>query len=227
MNRFFRSASNLAAGLILLLSTHNCFAGPINLGQAANYAVLGLGGTSGSHADFEVYQSGTVIDGNVGMGPYSDWTHGIDATINGRVDYDLTDSAPIVTGTITGGVHQINMATAVADARAASTAAAALAFTQSFATLTSGQTITGTGGLNVIRVTGSVGLSGGSTTLHLVGTPLDQFVFQLTVVEGTSAHSLTLSGVTMDLSGGLTPGNIVWNMNGVGGGIQIKADALV
>ena len=57
------------------------------------------------------------------------------------------------------------MATAVADARSASTAAAALSFTQSFATLISGQTITGSGGLNVIRVTGDVTLSGGSTTL--------------------------------------------------------------
>jgi choice-of-anchor A domain-containing protein len=228
MNRTTRRISIcLAVGLMTFLPAYNCSAALISLGQAATYAVLGLGGTSGSHADFEVYQSGTVVNGNVGMGPYSDWTHGIDATINGRADYDLTDSAPIVTGTITGGVHQINMAPIIADARNASTAMAALVPTQTFSTLTSGQTITGNGGANVIRVTGSIGLSGGGTTLHLVGGPSDQFVFQLTVVQGPSAHSLTLSGVTMDLSGGLTPGNIQWNMNGDGGGIVISSGATV
>jgi Ice-binding-like len=222
-----RLAAGLAAGLILLLSAYNCSASTINLGQAANYAVLGIGGTVAVQSDFEVYQSATVVNGNVGMGPYSAWTHGIDATINGRVDYDLTDSAPTVTGTVTGGVHQINMAPIVLDARNASTAAAALVPTQTFSTLTSGQTITGSGGLNVIRVTGSVGLSGGSSTLHLVGGPSDEFIFQLVVAQAPSAHSLTLSGVTMDLAGGLTANNILWDMNGTGGGIVISSGATV
>jgi hypothetical protein len=55
----------------------------ISLGQAANYAVLGMGGTSGSHGELEVYQSATIVNGNVGAGPYCDWTHGMDATIRG------------------------------------------------------------------------------------------------------------------------------------------------
>jgi hypothetical protein len=202
-------------------------ASTVNLGQAANYAVLGIGGTVAVQSDFEVYQSGTVVNGNVGVGPFTTWTHGMDATINGRIDYDLTDSAPIVTGTVTGGVHQINMAPIVADARNASTAAAALSPTQTFSTLSDGQTITGNGGLNVIRVTGDVGLSGGGTTLHLVGTSADEFVIQLTAADGPSAHTLTLSGVTMDLNGGLTAGNIFRNMDGVGGGIVISSGATV
>jgi hypothetical protein len=219
-----RVATCLAAGMMMLVSIHNSSASLINLGQAANYAVLGIGGSVSVQSDFEVYQSATVVNGNVGMGPYSNWTHGIDATINGRVDYDLTDSAPTVTGTITGGVHQINMAPIVADARNASTAAAALVPTQTFSTLNEDQTITGNGGANVIRVTGDITLK---KTLHLVGGPSDMFVFQLTAADAPSAHTLTLSGVVMDLSGGLTPDNIQWDMNGVGGGIVISSGASV
>src|ERR1051325_4221336 len=67
-----------------------------SLGQAKDYAVLGIGGDVSVSSDFSVYQSATVIDGNVGMGPYNTWGHGIDATINGRLDYDFTDSAPTI-----------------------------------------------------------------------------------------------------------------------------------
>ncbi len=83
------------------------------LGAAGNYAVLGLGNPSASSDFLSVYQSATVINGNVGMGPDNNWGHGIDATINGRVDYDTTDSAPTVTGTVTGGLHQTSMTSAV------------------------------------------------------------------------------------------------------------------
>ena len=54
------------------------------LGGASNYAVLGIGGSSVAvESDFEVYQSATVINGNVGVGPFSVWTHAIDCTIGG------------------------------------------------------------------------------------------------------------------------------------------------
>lgn len=220
-------ATIAAASILALAGTPGASGAVVNLGGAANYAVLGIGGTISMQSDFQTYQSGTVINGNVGMGPYSTWTHGIDATIHGRVDCDLTDSVPTVTGTITGGIHQISMVSIVADARSASAAAAAFAPTQTFATLTSGQTIIGNGGLNVIRVTGDIGLSGGSSTLNLLGGALDRFLFQITAADAPSAHTLTLSGVTMTLSGGVTAGNILWDMNGAGGGIVISSGATV
>src|SRR6266851_4200474 len=82
----------------------------VNLGGAADYAVLGEGGTVSIESDFKVYQSGTVVNGNVGMGPYSLLQHGIDATINGRFDYDTTSSlnAQAITVPPSGGVHQID-----------------------------------------------------------------------------------------------------------------------
>src|SRR5258705_3061635 len=67
-------------------------ADPVDLGGAADYAVLGVGGTPSIISDFSVYQSATVIIGNVGMGPYTKLTHGIDCTIDGRFDYDFTDT---------------------------------------------------------------------------------------------------------------------------------------
>src|SRR5712691_9210349 len=79
------------AAILCLLPLGAFGALPYSLGQANNYAVLGLGGISSAHGQIEVYQSATIINGNVGAGPYADWTHGIDATINGRIDYDTTD----------------------------------------------------------------------------------------------------------------------------------------
>jgi hypothetical protein len=83
----------------------------IQLGASGDYAVLGIGGTVTIQSDFEVYQSATVVNGNVGVGPYSVFSHGFDGTITGRLDYDTTiTTPPIVTGTIGGGVYQKPMA---------------------------------------------------------------------------------------------------------------------
>ena len=78
-----------------------------------------MGGLSSTKTtNFEVYQSATVVGGNVGVGPYSVWTHGLDATITGRLDNDPTVPLPTITGTIGGGIHSPDMAPVVADASA-------------------------------------------------------------------------------------------------------------
>src|SRR5258707_490256 len=213
----------LAAASIFTFLPGAAFAAlPYSLGAAANYAVLGIGGNSGFHGQIEVYQSGTVINGNVGAGPYDDWTHGIDATINGAVNYDTTDLPPTVTGSITGGVHQVSMASTVNAELTAEANYFALAPTTNFSTLNEDQVIVGNGGLNVIRITGDVTLK---KTLTLQGTAANSFVFQLTASDATSAHELTLSGMTMILSGGVTANNVLWDMHGNGGGIVISSGA--
>src|SRR5689334_18321424 len=110
-----------------------------------------------------------------------------------------------------------------ADARAASTAAAGFAPTQTFSTLSENQTIVGNGGLNVIRITGDVMLK---QTLTISGTVSDQFIFQLTSSTTVGHDVLNLSGMTMNLLGGINPDNIVWNLNGTGGGIDITSMAV-
>jgi len=209
---FFSIANSTHAGL------------PYSLGQAGSYAVLGLGGISSAHGQIEVYQSATIVNGNVGAGPYADWTHGIDATINGRIDYDLTDSAPTVTGTVSGGLHQISMTGPVTDARNASTLYAALSPTLTLGGIADNAVLVGNGGLNVIRITNEMTLK---TTLTLQGSAANSWVFQLTAADAPSAHDLTLSGLDMFLTGGVTANNILWDLNGLGGGVQITSGSIV
>jgi choice-of-anchor A domain-containing protein len=214
----------LIPGLLGVAYTPVANAEPINLGQAANYAVLDVGGTVSVATGFAAYQSATVINGNVGEGPFSSWTHGIDATINGTLYYDTTDMLPAITGTITGGTVQKSMSATVLDAINASTTAAALAPTQTFSTLTENQIIFGNGGLNVIRVTGDVALKKGLT---IQGSASDSFVFQFTASDATSAVTLTLSGMNVTLTGGVLADNIVWDLNGGGGQVTISSGAIV
>jgi len=74
-------SATICTQTITVFASQGATALPISLGQAADYSVLALGGTSSLHGQIEVYQSATVINGNVGAGPYADWTHGIDCTI--------------------------------------------------------------------------------------------------------------------------------------------------
>src|ERR1043166_8154957 len=58
-----------------------------------DYTVLGIGSTKpATPSSFEIYQSGTVINGNVGEDPNTFVTHGIDATVNGKWYFDSTDN---------------------------------------------------------------------------------------------------------------------------------------
>ncbi len=224
VKRLSRSPLAIAVASLCLGLAPSAFAVPVDLGGAADYAVLGAGG-SGTFSVEKVYQSGTVINGNVGMGPYTSLDHYVDATINGRFDFDLTDSASQVAtqtagSAISGGVHQIDLSGVVKDARDASATAALLAPTQNFSTLSEGQTIVGGAGLNVIRITGDVTLK---TFLNITGSASSTFVFQLTSSTADGHDVLSLSGMTMNLSGGILADSILWNLNGLGGGVDIQA----
>lgn len=206
------------------------FADVINLGGAAAYAVVAVGGSPAIQSEFKLYQSDTVINGNVAEGPYTTLGHNIDATVNGRWDYDVTDDNPLVdypgSNIPSGGFHQIGLSGVSADARAAAAFGMTLAPTQTFSSLTNGQTIVGDGGLNVIRVTGDSAISGGSTTFTLQGSATDSFVFQFTSLTTAGHDILDLSGVTMNITG-VNTNNIYWDLNGLGGDITIKAGATV
>jgi hypothetical protein len=170
-----------------------------------------------------------VINGNVAEGPYTTLTHGIDSTVNGRWDYDLTDSDPSAngyTGTVTGGFHQINLSGVAADARAAAAAGAAFAPTQTFTSLNTFDgvgSINGTTGVNVIRITGD---SAVKISLTLSGTATSSFIFQFTSPTTAGHTILSLSGMTMNI-GSINPDNIYWDFNGLGGDVSITSMAAV
>ena len=212
----------LAVSGILLSLSLMASAVPVSLGGAADYAILGTGGTV-DYSDFEVYQSGTIVNGNIGMGPHSELTHNIDATINGRFDYDLTSTLAGKTTTgVQGSINQIDMSAIVAAARVASATAASFAPTQTFATLSEFQVIVGAAGLNVIRITGDVSLKKGLT---IKGNATSQFIFQFTSPTTDGHDVLNLSGMTMTRTGGVLADSILWNLNGLGGGINITSMA--
>jgi choice-of-anchor A domain-containing protein len=213
--RHFGCLAAAVAGVCFSL-VPSTFASVVNLGSAGNYAVVGVGGTVAIQSDFEIYQSATVINGNVAEGPYTTLTHGIDATVNGRWDYDATDlPAPPSLGsggTVTGGFVQKNMSTVSSDAISASTTAHGLAATMSLDTLANGDVITLASGLNVIQINHRISISGGGSTLTLNGQADSSVVFQL--LSSGEGVDLNFSGTTMILNG-ITPGNIVWNLDGL------------
>ena len=233
------TASIKALTIIAAISAALVFAStadalPYNLGGAADYAVLSIGGVNHGWgvttiSTEEIYQSGTVINGNVGIGPNTNVTHHMDAHINGRLDYDSTVTAtsnfldhPYVDN-ISGGAHQTPMSSIVADARNASLLYAGLAATQTFSTWNqNGQTINLNPGLNVIRVTGDVTLK---QDFVLNGSATSMVVFQFTSGTGAGHDVLTLSGTNMILMGGISASQILWDLDGAGGDVSITSDA--
>src|ERR1700746_1735788 len=67
LNTLIASAALLAASS-LLLPASNCFAAPINLGQAGNYAVFGLGSTMATGAADTGTLNTAEVFGNVAIG---------------------------------------------------------------------------------------------------------------------------------------------------------------
>ena len=109
-----------------------------------------------------------------------------------------------------------------ADARAAAAQASSFSPTQVFSSLSEGQIITGGAGLNVIRITGDSTIK---TSLTLSGTSSSTFVFQFVSPTKAGHDVLTLSGMTMNLLGGVLPGSIFWDFNGAGGDVTITSMA--
>ena len=211
-----RLAAALIATALTTTALSSANAAFFDLGAAGGYAALILPGGSNNM----VINGGAAVEGDVGV---SDSLH-----------LDLGSSAKVGrnagTGTIVSGsiflnpgatvnlMHQPpssvvprDMSQAVTDAIAANHAAIALTPTQNLGGLDisgNNYTITGNGGLNVISLD-SFKLHGGGT-LSLQGSASDTFIFNI-----TGDYSIS-GGGTMQLLGGLTQSNILWNFVGPG-----------
>ena len=193
---------------LLVASTAN--ASFVELGSAGHFTALSTNvGTSG--ADVGIGSADTTITGDVGLGPYSGGT-AEKATIHGNFYVDSTSTTSIHPDLIVTGSTFLNqnLSGAVADAFAASNFFQSLAPTQTYGAISGDTTFTGGAGRNVFSLS-SVNEQG---TITIVGSASSQFVFNI-------SGGFTLNGGSIVLSGGVTPDNILFNLNGPGDAVNI------
>ena len=198
---------------MFLLVQANAFAVLIDLGDAADFAVLGLDG-----ADVTISSGATTVTGDVGIGPNNTGDL-LKATITGTLFVDPTAS-PNIHGdlNVTGGQIAQDLTQASDDALAASLAATALTPTQTFGDITNSTTITADQICNVILLN-SLDLV--KDTLTLSGGAGDFFLFNVT-------NGFTFNGSLIVLDGGLTSDHVLFNFSTTGtGDIDIFKDTAV
>lgn len=170
----------------LILAAGLCLAGSasaqITLGGAAPYTFLTTPGNSTLNV------ANAHIVGQVGIGSGGHISLAGPSVISGdvRLRNTIATQFTLNAGTITGTVseNQSSLDSAIADAIAASNAAALLPATKIFGNITSTTTITGNGGVNIVEI-GNINLNNASLLFH--GTASDIFIVN---VLGT----MTLSG---------------------------------
>jgi len=183
------------------------------LGAAGQFAVLGLSG-----ADVVISAGATLISGDVGLGP-NDTGDLLKATITGTLFLNPTAKPDIHPDLkVTGGIVNQDLSAASASAISASATLASLAPTQTYGNINSSKTFVGNGGINVIALD-SVNLVKGKIVIQ--GSASDVFVFN---VKG----GFNFSSSQMQLVGGVTFNNVLWNFPVSGtGDIDIFKDVTV
>jgi len=198
------SVGILAALLFVSITAPVAQAEAIGLGQAGNYAVLGLDSVTAGTA---INASNVTINGSVGVSHLSTLSNMAPSTINGTVYYQDA-------GSVSGPGHfngtpatfQQSMTQAVTDAFNANTQNALLPATQTVSgNITTGTTFFGNGGLNVIDVNGGISLNNNNITLH--GSASDVFVVNVT-------GDLSLTGTASLLLDGVATSHVLYNFTG-------------
>jgi hypothetical protein len=178
-----------------------------DLGAAGGYSILAM-----TNASVQI-SSNVTINGNVGMdtGTYLSVSNG--ATLNGTLYADPGANIHNGSSYFKGGVVIESMAAAQNAALAAYSTFASMTPTQTFGNITSGTTIQGNGGQNVIQVNGSIGLSNGNN-LVLSGSASDSFIVNIT-------GSMNLNAASIAVAGGVAPGSVVFNFEGSGSSVSL------
>jgi hypothetical protein len=198
--RFFQTLTfaTFSLGWLSGPGPSQCQAGVIpDLGTAANYGVLGLENTS-------INNSLVTINGNEGVSQGGSLVNMAPSTITGNV-YEFATGQYSGPGHLGGSVitNPSLLTQNDTDALNASTAAAALAPTQTLSGVGSPTVVNGNGGLNVIDVNGNI-----TNSLTLNGTSSDFFVVNVT-------GNVALGGSSvLGLSGGVTAANVLYNFIG-------------
>ena len=190
-------------------------AGGCSLGQAGGYAVFIMGNVAGTKS--AISEAGTKITGHVAVGPSVSGSSSdmLKATIDGTLFLDPAAFVGIHPDLIvTGGAATQSLTAARNDALAASACFAALAPTRTINSITSSMTITGNGGLNVIKV-GSIVLV--KKVLTLSGGPKEVFIINV-------SGDCSFGSAQVVLAGGLKASQVLWNFPGTGTTVNVYKD---
>jgi choice-of-anchor A domain-containing protein len=187
-------------------------AAAVDLGTAGQFGVLGLKST-------DVAVANSAVAGNVGVSQNGDWNIGRQSTVSGKVEEYSKQSFDFFGHGKTNSAAVVNAALltmADKDALQASTAAAALAPTQTLKNVNSATTLKGDGGLNVIDVNGDI-----TASLTLSGTANDMFIVN---VRG----DLQLRGNSgLKLAGGVTADHVIYNFVGRNGTVSASGNNVI
>lgn len=185
----------------------------INLGKALGYTALTLG-----NGRFTIANRRSGVFGNVGLGAGTkqNFSYGF---VTGSLFADpLANNKQFNRVNITGGTVVKDVSQAVADALAASAAAATLPPTQIFNKIQRATTIVGNGGLNVINVS-KIDLQGVRNSLTLQGGPNDEFIFNVADKVQLDRRS------AINLTGGILPSKILFNFVGLTGKLNMSGNS--
>lgn len=199
----------VVAAVAVVLSITPAQAAFVELGAAGFFTVLSTNqGTQG--ADIDIGSAATTITGNVGLGPYSFGT-AEKATINGNLYVDSTSTTSIHPDLVHGNTFTSqNLNGPVSDAFAASNFFHSLAPNQTYGDVTGNFTFSGGPGRSVISLS-SVNTQ---ATLTISGSASSQFIFNIT-------NGFILNGGIIQLTGGVTADNVLFNLVGTGNGVTI------
>jgi serralysin len=192
--------------------------GKFKLGEALNFTALALGNQPSGNS-FSMTNSWTTVNGTIALGAGAKQSFSGPPQVTGDYFYDpLAQSVNLAQVNLGGSGIQTDLTQAETDVGNLAAQAIALTPTQSFGTIKAAQTITAasiganTPSQNVIRING-IDLSKGAT-LTLQGDADDVFVIQVFDPTSTQASLKMAGNSQLILNGGLTPGNVLWYVEG-------------
>jgi len=221
MRRYLKNGKLLGIGLLASLALGAIGLSPahadFNLGAASNYAVLGACGASTTG-------SGSVIIGNVGIGSPGTLTLS-GSTVLGSAqfqsplvtsgmgqNYFVGPNGALVTGGVSGNVSLVGQAVKDATTLAQSVALGQPPPSNGITLIGGSQTITANPAGNTVVNLTSLSLTGG--VLNISGSANSWLIINI-------ASSLSLVGSVIDLVGGITADQVLFNVEGTGAGVNI------
>ncbi len=182
--------------------------------SGSSFAAIGLQGSN-----IQLSGGSQQVNGNMGIGVNGQFNMSGGGTANSTLYADPSAQIQLTGGSaLKGGEVVETMSPVQSAAMSVSNAAAAMAPTQTFTSITSTTTITGNGGQNVINITGNFHLSGGNT-LTISGGAKDSFIIN-------APAGLQLDGGSNIVLSGLAPNQVLFNFpTGSTGQVQFSGNS--